>query len=232
MIRAIARKDLAVTWLSPIPWVVGALFHLLLGLLYVGELAARRQALIQPLFPLAGFILVVVVPILSMRTLAEESRTGTLDLMMAVPVSTGRLIIGKWLATAVTTGVIVLPAGTAVLILVLYGHPDPGPILSGFLGLGLVGAGLAAIGTLASSLTSSQPVAAVIAFFIGLLLWFAHAGSQAIPTGGLLAHFSISERLRSFAAGTIDTADLGFLVILTAAALITAATVVDARKLR
>ena len=55
--RAVAAKDLEVLWASPVPWVAGAVFHVALGLLYVSELQARRQALIQPLFPLAGFLL-------------------------------------------------------------------------------------------------------------------------------------------------------------------------------
>lgn len=232
MTLAIARKDLAVLWASPIPWVAGAFFHFVLGLLYASELVARRQALIQPLFPLAGFLLLIIVPILTMRSFAEEARSGTLDLLQAVPVDTRSLIVGKWVATWITALVALAPSGAAVIVLVLFGNPDPGPIVSGYLGLALMAAALAAIGVFASSVTSSQPVAAVIAFFISLILWFAHVGSQTIVTGSFLAHFSISERLRSFAAGIIDTADVGFLLILSIAALVAAATAVDARRLR
>lgn len=232
MTRAILRKDLVALWTTPIPWVVGAMFHVVLGLLYVAELIARRQALIQPLIPIAGFLLLMSVPILAMRSIADEARAGTLDLLQAVPVRTGPLVIGKWLATWFSAMAMFAPAAAAVVLLALYGEPDPGPVMTSFLGVALIAGALSAIGIFASSLTSSQPVAAIIAFFIGLILWFAHVGSQAIPTGPLLAHFSISERLRTFAAGVFDTADTGFLAILIAAALVGAATAVDGRRLR
>lgn len=226
------RKDLSVTWLSPIPWVAGALFHVVLGLLYISELTARGQALIQPLFPLAGFLLLITVPTLTMRSVAEESRTGTLDLLQAIPVRTGRLVVSKWLAAWVTALLLIAPSSLAVALLHLYGNPDPGPIIAGYAGVALVAAALSGIGILASSLTVAQPVAAVLAFFVGLVLWFAHVGSQVLVTGPVLAHLSISERLRSFAAGVIDTGDVAYLLILTAAAILLAAVAIDARRLR
>lgn len=226
------RKDLSVTWLSPIPWVAGALFHVVLGLLYISELTARGQALIQPLFPLAGFLLLIAVPTLTMRSVAEESRTGTLDLLQAIPVRTGRLVVSKWLAAWVTALLLIAPSSLAVALLHLYGNPDPGPIIAGYAGLALVAAALSGIGILTSSLTVAQPVAAVLAFFAGLVLWFAHVGSTVLVTGPLLAHLSISERLRSFSAGVIDTGDVAYLLILTTAAILLAAVAIDARRLR
>jgi ABC-2 type transport system permease protein len=232
VIRAVLRKDLAVTLASPIPWIAGALFHLVLGLLFVSELVARRLALIQPMFPLAGFLLLILVPIVTMRSLAEEARTGTLDLLQAIPVSTAKLVVGKWLAAWATTLLIIATAGAAVVVVSVFGDPDPGPATTGFLGLAMMSAALTGIGVFASSMTKAQPVAAVFGFFIGLILWFAHIGSNVLVTGAVLAHLSISERLRSFAAGVIDTGDIAFLLILTAGSLVLAATAVDARRLR
>lgn len=226
------RKDLAVTWLSPIPWVGGALFHAVLGLIYVSELTTRGQALVQPLFPLAGFLLLIAVPTLTMRSMAEEARTGTLDLLQAIPIWSGRIVIAKWLAAWLTTLLLIAPSLLAVGLLHLYGNPDPGPVIAGYIGLALVAAALAGIGILASSLTVAQPVAAVLAFFACLVLWFAHVGSQVLVTGALLAHLSISERLRGFAAGVLDTGDVAYLAILVAGALVLAAVAVDARRLR
>lgn len=232
MIAAIARKDLTSLWASPVPWVLGALFHIVLGLLYVSELIARRQALIQPLFPLAGFLLIVTVPLIAMRSLADEARSGTLELLLSVPVGTRPVVIGKWLSAWITSLGIIAPTFAAVLLLVLYGSPDPGPIIAGYLGLVLFSGALSSIGVAASSFTSSQPVAAMGAFFISLMLWFAHIGSQRIATGPLLAHFSMSERLRSFAGGVIDTADVVFLILVAATGLVIAATALEARRLK
>ncbi|MDQ1444293.1 MAG: gliding motility-associated transport system permease protein [Acidimicrobiaceae bacterium] len=229
---AVVGKEMVVLWTSPLPYVVGALLHIVLGTLYVNQLQARGQALAQPLFPLAGFLLVALVPILTMRTLADEARTGSLDLLHAVPVPARAIVVGKWLASWATTLVVLAPATLFAVLLAWWGNPDRGPIIAGFAGLALLSAAVAGVGLLASSLTSSQPVAAMVGFFVALLLWFAHVGSETTSAGPLLAGFSISERLRSFAGGAIDSSDVGFFVLLTAAALVAAATVVQGRRLR
>lgn len=232
MIWAVVRKELGVTWASPVPYVTGALFHVVLGILFVDQLRAHDQALIQPLFPLAGFLLLAMVPLVTMRALADEERTGSLDVLLAVPVATGRLVVGKWLASLVTIAIVVAPAGLFAGLLALYGSPDTGPIFSGYLGLLLLAAVLAAVGVLGSSLTSSLPVAAMSAFFFSLLLWFAGSTGDDLPSSGLLGRLSLSERLRAFSGGGIETGDLFVLVALAVGALVLAVAVVDARRLR
>lgn len=219
---AVFRKELATLWLSPLPYVVGALFHLVIGVLYVEQLEIRGQALFQPVFPIAGFLLVALVPILSMRTFAEEARTGSLDLLLVIPVRARHLVTGKWLASAVSALAVIAPLGVALGLVSAWGSPDPGPATSGLIGLALFCLALAAVGMAASSVTSSQPVAALVAFFVGLLLWFSHVGSESWAGGGVLAHFSLSERLRTFAGGVIDTTDAGLLVVLCLAGLLAA----------
>lgn len=232
MTGAIWRKDLRSTWVTPVPYVVGALFQAALGLLFVDQLQGRSQALVQPLFPLAGFLLLVTAPILTMRTFAEEARSGTLDLLLAIPVGPRPLVLGKWLAAVTTLLAVVAPAVAFAALVALFGDPDRGPVITGFLGLALLVAALAALGVLASALTSSAPVAAMVTFVVGAVLWFAGAAGSSIGTGGLLARISLSERLRSFAAGLVDTGDIGFLVALTVAALGCAAAAVEARRQR
>ena len=232
MTRAILRKDLAVMWSSPIPYVVGALLHVALGLLYVDQLEARRQAVIQPLFPLAGFLLVVMAPLLTMRSFAEEARTGTLDVLQAVPVRGRPLVIAKWLAAWLTGVVVFAPAGVFVVLLYVWGSPDAGPIAAGFLGLALLTAAVTGVGVLASSVTPSQPVAAVLALFVSLLFWFVDIASDAPRADSVLMRFSLRERLHSFAGGIIDSADVAFFVILLVAALVLAVQAVEGRKLR
>ena len=232
MTRAVLRKDFALLWLSPIPWVVGALFHVVLALLFVNELTARRQALVQPLFPIAGFLLVILVPLVTMRAFADEARTGTLDVLLAIPVRLRSLVMGKWLAVWFTVLLVIAPAGLLYGLVTMYGDPDHGPALAGAVGIVLFAAALAALGVLASALVSSQPVAAALALFTTLLVWFAHVGSERLPVGGFLAHFSVSERLQSFAGGALDTGDIAFFCVLTAACLVVTALAVDARRLR
>lgn len=232
MTGAIVRKELAVVWSSPLPWIAGALFHGLLGLLYVNELAARGQALFQPLVPLAGFLLIVTAPVITMRSFAEEARAGTLALLQSIPVAPWRLALGKWLAAWVTAVVVLAPIAVHVLLLHLFAEPDAGPIVAGIGGLVLFAGAVVAIGVLVSALTDSQPLAAVATFVATLVLWFAHAGSESVTTGPVLVRLSLSERLRSFAAGAIDTGDVAFFVVLAAAAIALAAIALDLARWR
>ena len=199
MTRAFAGKELRVLWTSPIPYVVAALFQAVVAVLYLSQLEDRRQALMQPFFPIAGFLLVVLVPVL---------------------------------ATWATSLAVLAPAALFAPILHWFGHPDSGPIVTGFAGLALLTAALTGIGVLASSVTGSQPLAAMVALFVSLALWFAHRGTASTGIAGGLARLSTSDRLRSFAGGAVHSADVGFFLVVAAGALVLAAAAVDGRRLR
>jgi ABC-2 type transport system permease protein len=231
-IRAVFSKEVKVLWASPLPYVLGAVLHATLGILAWAQLGARGQAVFQPVVPIAGFLLVLVAPILASRTFSDEIRTGTLELLLAIGVRRWALVVGKYLAVLATLLVVLAPTGLFALLLSLYGDPDGGPVASGFLGLALLSAALAAVGVAASSLTASQPVAAVTGLFAVLVLWFAHTGSEALAIGGVLGAFSISERLRSFAGGVIDGADVAFFVAVVVVACAVAVTAVESRRWR
>lgn len=228
---AITRKDLATLWASALPWTAGAAFQAVLGLLVVDQLAARRQAVLQPMFPIAGLLLVVVVPVVTMRALAEESRSGSLDLLLAIPVPPAPLVVGKWLAAWLTTLALVAPAVVHVVLARLWGRPDLGPVAAGFVGLALLAAALTGIGVLASAVTSSVAVAALAAAMVGLVLWFAGAATGGAGAGPIAA-LSLSERLRTFAGGAVDSGDVVYLLALVAGTLVVATTLLDLRRLR
>ena len=232
MTRALLRKELKVVWASPLPYVLGALFHATLGVLAWGQLVGRAQAVFQPIVPIAGLLLLLVAPILASRTFAEEIRTGTLELLLAMDISRVRVVAAKYAAVMVTLLVLLAPAALFVLLLTLYGSPDGGPIVTGFVGLVLLMGAVAAIGVCSSALTSSQPLAAIGALFAVLVLWFAHSGSGAAAVGGFLGGLSLSERLRSFASGVVDLGDVVFFVSLALAALVAAHVAVESRAWR
>ena len=134
MTRAVLRKELATLWASPVPWIAGAAFQAVVALLFVDQLQARAQAVVQPLFPIAGLLMVVAVPVLAMRAFTEEQRTGNLDVLLAAPVPTVPLAAGKWLGAWLTALAIVLPSAALAALTALWGSPDPGPIFTGFVG--------------------------------------------------------------------------------------------------
>lgn len=232
MIRALVSKELRILWASPLPYVLGAVLHATLGVLGWGQIAGRGQAVFQPIVPIAGFLVLLVAPVLCARALAEEASSGTLDLLLAARVPASRIVVGKYLALVATLWALVAPVAAFVAVLAMWGDPDLGPILTGLGGLALLAASLCGVGLLASSLTTSQPVAAVGGLFGVLLLWFAHVGSDAVVTGPVLGALSISERLRSFAGGLVDLADVVYLLSLAVFCVGAAVVATEARRRR
>lgn len=232
MTLAMLRKELKVLWSSPLPYLLGAVLNATLGVLGWSQVAERGQAVFQPLVPIAGFLVLLTAPILASRTFSDEIRTGSLELLLAIGVRRASLVVGKYLAVLLTMLALAAPISLFVLLLQLYGSPDGGPIVAGLLGLVLLAAALSAVGVVTSSLTSSQPVAAIAGIFAVLLLWFAHSGSESLPAGGFLGSLSISERLRSFAGGLVDIGDVAFFVALVASALAAAGVAVESRRWR
>lgn len=230
MTAAIVRTELKILWASPLPYVLGALFHVTLGVLGWSQIVSRGQALFQPVVPVAGFLLLVVVPVLAARSLADERRQGTLELLLAVPVPAGRLVAGKYLALVATVWALLAPVAVFVVLLALWGDPDAGPVVAGFAGLALLSAATAALGLLASSLTASQPVAALGAMFAVLGLWFAHVGSDVPGSGGIVGALSFSERLRTFAGGAVVVSDVVFFGSVVAGGLVLATAAVARRR--
>ncbi len=233
-IWAIARRELHSYFVSPVAYVVGALFLLITGFLFSIILSQTSEATMGPLFGNFSVIFLFIVPGLTMRLLAEEQRTGTLELLLTAPVRDSELVLGKFLGVFLL--LLVLLAVTLVypLILFLAGNPDRGPILAGYLGVILQGAAFLAIGLFASSLTQNQIIAALLAFVILLLLWLSDALSQF--TGGrigdLFRFLSITRHFDDFPRGIIDTRHLVYFLSVIAAALYFTVLSVQVRRWR
>lgn len=178
----------------------------------------------------------LVIPVITMRLLAEEKRSGTLEMLITLPVKDSDVILGKYLGALGL--VFVLIGATLFYPIAMFRWPwslgplDVGPILSGYLGLILFSMAGVAIGLLVSSLTESQAVAFFITFFSLIVLWF--VGSVAEDLGGwqgnALSYLSFQTRLAGFMRGLIDTRDLIFFVSITGLALVVAFRALERRK--
>jgi len=230
-ILAIAAKDIRSQFVSPIAYVVLTGFLLLGGWFFFNLLARFNLLLnlytsfrnpeameqlnlnafvIAPLLHNLSVILVILVPVITMRSFAEEKRSGTYELLMTSPLSITEIVLGKFLGAFVFILIMVLLTGIYPLILVMYGNPEPGVILSGYLGLLLLATAFVTIGLLTSSLTENQIIAAVSCMVTLLLLyvisWPAETASETMAAG--LKYLSITEHFGEMVKGVIDTRDL------------------------
>jgi ABC-2 type transport system permease protein len=173
-----------------------------------------NDLVIGPLLHNLSVVLVILVPVITMRSFAEEKRSGTYELLMTSPLSVTEIVIGKFLCTFVFVFVMVLLTGAYPLILLSYGNPELGVILGGFLGLLLLATAFSSVGLFTSSLTENQIIAAVSCLVVLLLLyvisWPAETAGETM--GAILKYLSLTEHFAEMVKGVIDTKDVVYFV--------------------
>lgn len=166
-----------------------------------------NQMVVRPLFGNIAIIALLVVPGLTMRLLAEEKRQGTMELLATSPITNWQITLGKFTAAWLYYATMLLATGFFVALLFLYGNPEFLPILSGYLGLLLLGGCFIALGLLFSAFTENQIVALASAFFVNLIFVFlGWLGNFAgATTSKVLAALSPLDHLEDFSKGVIDS---------------------------
>ncbi len=234
-IWTIARREFAAYFVSPIAYVVGTIFVLVLGLIvnfFVLPFAQEIYATTEPFFSNMALLSLFAIPALTMRLLAEERQSRTLELLLTAPVRDGEVILGKFLAGFGFYLFLLLLVSIYPLILFAFGNPDPGVLWGGYLGIVLFGAAAVALGTLASTLTRNQIVAFIVGFGLLMALWLADRPVGLLAPGAerALQAVSITYHLADFAQGVVDTRHVVYYLSLTAGALFLATRALELRR--
>jgi ABC-2 type transport system permease protein len=242
----IARRELLAYLRSPVSYGVAALFLLVQGWsfwLYVELLSSRdvpHGAVMRYFFGgtfLFWLFFMFLVATITMRLIAEEKRMGTIEPLLTAPVEAGSVITGKYLGALGFFAALWVPTLVYSVLLWRYGAaPDPGPVLAGYVGTLLVGASAIAVGLAASSVTSSQVLAAALAF-VGLsaLLLVGAVGDTLVRAGlwsRVLAHINLFRHMEDFGRGVIDTRPIVYHLSLVGLALLAASRALALRKRR
>jgi len=218
---ALVDKELRTLFQAPIAWIVIGVFLGLTGYSFTLTLFNNRYAtLVHIFFQVAGLLLLIV-PIITMRLLAEERRAGTLELLLTAPVKESHVVLAKYLAgMAVVLTMIGLTAAYAV-VLGLYGTPEWGPIYSGYLGLALLASTLVSLGLAVSAFTANQVIAAIVTIGISFFLWMVDTLAAMLPDAleRVFISLSLLARFTPFATGAMYTSDAGFFISTTLLAL-------------
>ena len=228
-IVAIMQRELKAYFASPIACVMVGLFALMFGYFFyafltlfvrqgmqVGQMGLGggtvnvNQQMIRPLFLNTTVLMLFILPMITMRTYAEEKRSGTIELLLTSPLTDLQIIMGKFLGAMALYCLMIAVTVPHMAVLFVYGDPEWGPVASGYLGLLLLGGGFISVGLLLSSLTSNQIVAGMLTFAVFLLLWVIDwIGDFAGPTAReVLAYLSIIQHFDDFARGILDTKHL------------------------
>jgi len=225
---AIAHKEVKAYFDSPIAYIVIGFFALIFGYFYValtsyfvsqsmqmgmmgGEQTLNvNQQLIAPLFLNASVVVLFVLPSITMRTYAEEKRSGTIELLLTSPLTDLQIILGKFIGAMTLWAAALAVTLLHVGVLFWFGKPEIWPVVTVYLGMLLMGGCFISVGLFISSLTKNQIVAAMATFAVFLLLWVIDWISSFVgPTmQQVLTYLSITQHLDDFTRGVIDTKHL------------------------
>jgi ABC-2 type transport system permease protein len=242
---ALTSRELKAFWYSPMAYVVGMVFLLLQGVIFYFLMLVLNDPRVDPAWTMAQFFfggtffywcsVMIMTPLLTMRTFSEEKRTGTIEFLLTAPVTDAQVVLAKFLGAWLAYVMLWLPTLVFFVALRLLTPFDWAPVLTGYLGTWLLGAVLIAAGILASSLTRNQVIAAVLSF-VAILLSFS-VGILDIfvkdpEASRLIQYVSLMEHLRDFSKGVLDTRPIVFYLSVTAICLFLAGRVIGSPRWR
>ncbi len=234
-ILTIAGKELRSYFTSPMAYVLAVFYLGIIGYIFIAVFLLMPQAQTEHLRDLIGsmlFLTLFVIPMLTMGLFAQERASGTMELLMTRPVRDWEVVIGKFLAIVSLFASVIIISLSYPVILEVVAKVDWAMILTGYFGLLLAAAAFAALGIFASSLTSNQIAAAIIAVFMLLFLWLIGTLSYSVSQslGDVFKHLSVMENYQDFSKGIIDTKNILYFLSLIFVSLFLAVRTIENRR--
>lgn len=241
---ALIQRELVAYFSSPLAYVVLTAFLFFNGYVFwliTAYLNDPRTQAMAPLKLMFGgtiffwLFLLFVVPVITMRLLAEERRTGTLEVLLTAPVSEAQVVVAKFIAAFIFYLFLWLPTWVYVLILGSYSNIDYGPVCAGYLGIALLGVLFSAVGLLTSALSRNQIVAAIFAFAVLIVLFSIGLLEQLATAPALksaLSYMNLWDHMDDFSRGLVDTRHVVYTVSLAGLFLFLATKALEAKKWR
>jgi ABC-2 type transport system permease protein len=230
MILTIAKREISSLFLSPLAWIILAVVQVLLGYMFLAQIdnffllqpqllqlenvPGVTDIVIAPLFSLAAIILLMIMPLITMRSIAEEKRNKTLTLLISSPISMTEIVLGKFLGLFFFVFILVSLLMLMPLSLFIGTAIDVGKLLSIYISMLLLLSSFAAIGLYLSSLTENQTIAAVGTFGALLMLWIIDWIGEAMPNNqGVVSYLSPLQHHQTMLEGIFNTADVAYYLI-------------------
>jgi ABC-2 type transport system permease protein len=233
-ILTIFRRELRSYFNSPVAYVVIVVFLAILGWFFSSNLFLNNVASLYIIFdsPLVKILFLVIAPAITMRLLAEEKKSGTLELLTTKPVKDAEIILGKFLAAWAVLGAALLPTVLYVLTMAILGSLDWGAVISGYIGLLLMGGVFIALGLLASSLTDNQIVAFILGFIFIFALFMLDKILPYMPNfmASTLEFLGVDFHYSSIARGVVDSRNIIYFASMLGFSLLLAAVSLERRK--
>lgn len=229
-ILPIFKREVKSYFNSPVAYVVIVVFLAILGWFFSTNLFLNNVASLYIIFdsPLVKILFLVIAPAITMRLLAEERKSGTIELLTTKPIKDVEIILGKFFAAWVVLGAALLPTFLYVITMAILGSIDFGQVVTGYIGLMLMGGVFIALGLLASSLTDNQIVAFIMGFIFAFALFMVDKVLPYLPSflASTLEFLGVDFHYSGIARGVIDSRNiiyfismLGFLLMMSTVSL-------------
>lgn len=234
------KRELRGYFATPVAYVFICVFLMLTGVFtfYIGNFYDRRQADLQPFFNYHTWLFLFLIPAISMRLWAEERKSGTIELLMTLPITMAQAVTAKYLAAWAFTGIALFLTFPMWITVTYLGEPDHGVIIASYIGSFLMAGGYLAVGALVSAFTKNQVIAFVVTAVLCLLLvlagfpmvlnFFKGWAPNVIVEG--ISSFSFMTHFNSITEGVIQAQDFFFFFSLIVACLIANAIVIELKK--
>jgi ABC-2 type transport system permease protein len=228
----ISRREIRTYFNSPVAYIVVTVFTAITGYLFFAQLFVEKQAELRQLFSFMPFLFMFMVPAVTMRLLADEKSSGTLELLSTMPVRDWEVVVGKFLAalTLVATAIgLTLVFAISVKML---GPLDRGPAIGGYIGLLLMAGAFVAIGVMCSAFTRNSIIAFIAAFGVCFALYLFGRLGQFMPEAlrPVIAFLSIDGHFDNIGRGVIDSRDVIYYLSVIATCLLLATTALESRR--
>jgi len=209
-------RELSAYFNSLMAYIVISVFLLLTGWFFTSGLFLSDDSTLRNVFSIIPFIFVFFIPAITMRLLSEERKSGTIELLVTMPISDLDIVLGKYFAGLGLLVMALLFTFPYALTIMILGEPDIGMLICGYLGLILMGASYVSIGVFASTISKSQVVSFIIAFLIIFALWMIDKFLVIMPTNLVpyLQFLSIDYHYQNISRGVIDSRDLLYYISL------------------
>ncbi len=232
MIRVIAGRELRALFVSPIAWLVLASVQFILAYVFLARIEIFMEVqprlavidgapgiteiIITPVLGSVAVILLLLAPLLTMRTFSEERRSGTLNLLLTAPISVSDIVLGKFCGLIGFFAIMLAMIALMPLALTLGGTIDIWQFVSGLFGVSLLAASFTAVGLFMSALTRHPGAAAVASFGLLLLLWIVQwrGATSAQTTTGVVDYLSLTAHFQPLLTGRIDSSDVCYFLLL------------------
>jgi len=230
----ISRRELRTYFNSPVAYIVVTVFTIITGYLFFTQLFVENQAELRGFFGTMPLLFMFLAPAITMRLLADEKASGTLELLITMPVRDWEVVLGKFLAAmGLLCAALALTMVFAITVRAI-GPLDRGPAIGGYLGLLLMGGAYVSIGVMCSAFTRNSIVAFIVAFAISFALFLFGHVVQFVPQGlqPLVSFLSISSHFENISRGVIDTRDVFYYLSVMGVSLLLATLSLESRRWR